>query len=70
MGRKFHIRVDLDKCIAAGQCVRAAPTLFAQRDEDGVVVVLDANPSTDLEWAATEAAHLCPAHVIVIEPDQ
>jgi len=32
----MRVTVDQDRCIAAGQCVAAAPDVFDQRDEDGM----------------------------------
>jgi ferredoxin len=60
----MRITIDESRCIAAGQCVLNAPELFDQRDEDGIVVLLDANPPVAEEPAARLAAQLCPAQVI------
>ncbi|MFD4526155.1 ferredoxin [Streptomyces sp. NPDC058470] len=62
----MQITVDTDKCCAAGQCVLAAPEVFDQRDEDGIVVVLDHRPSAGLHAAVQEAAHICPAAAITL----
>ncbi len=64
-----RIRVDVDKCIGAGQCVRAAPTIFSQNDEDGIVVLLQERVAQELTGAATTAAKWCPARAIIVEPD-
>lgn len=40
----MKITVDEEKCCGAGQCVLIAPEVFDQRDEDGIVVLLDAEP--------------------------
>lgn len=40
----MKVVVDEDKCVAAGQCVAAAMDVFDQRDEDGIVVLLNENP--------------------------
>ncbi|MEU9345255.1 ferredoxin [Streptomyces sp. NPDC048278] len=63
----MKITVDEEKCCAAGQCVLVAPELFDQRDEDGIVVLLEPVPGTDQEAAAREAAQVCPAAAILIE---
>ncbi|WP_406451464.1 ferredoxin [Streptomyces sp. NBC_01622] len=62
----MHVEVELDepKCVAAGQCVVAAPDVFDQRDEDGVAVLLDDRPGPDLLDGVKEAAALCPAAAI------
>ncbi|MEV0637500.1 ferredoxin [Streptomyces sp. NPDC050619] len=63
----MKITVDEAKCCGAGQCVMVAPDVFDQRDEDGVVVLLDAEPPTELHPAAQEAASVCPAAAIVVD---
>ncbi|WP_328457936.1 ferredoxin [Streptomyces sp. NBC_00386] len=60
----MEIAVDEDRCVAAGHCVVAAPEIFDQREEDGVVVLLDPRPSAAAHDIAHEAALLCPAAVI------
>ena len=62
----FKVRVDVDKCIGAGQCVLRAPRIFDQRD-DGIVILLDAAPPPELRAAAHKAADLCPSQAITIE---
>lgn len=59
--------VDQGKCVGAGQCVLAADDVFDQRDEDGLVDLL--NPSPGIERAADvrHAAAVCPASAIVVE---
>jgi ferredoxin len=63
----MRLLVDVNKCVGAGQCVRAASTVFAQNDEDGLVVVLDESPSDELLAQVRNAARLCPARAIVVE---
>jgi len=63
---RFRIHVDQHKCVGAGQCVLSAPDLFDQ-DDDGIVVLLDANPGDDRHAAALKAARLCPAVAIRVE---
>lgn len=60
------MRVELDepKCVAAGQCVTAAPDVFDQRDEDGVAVVLEEHPTAELLDGVREAVAVCPAAAI------
>lgn len=44
-----------------------APEVFDQRDEDGVVVLLNENPPAEYAEGARRAAALCPAMAIQIE---
>jgi ferredoxin len=63
----MKITVDEAKCCGAGQCVLVAPEVFDQRDEDGIVVLLDATPPAEQYDASREAAQVCPAAAIIIE---
>jgi ferredoxin len=65
----MKVSVDNDKCVGAGQCVLAAPEVFDQRDEDGLVVLLDERPAAALHDAVREAVHACPALAIDISED-
>lgn len=62
----MKISIDESKCCGAGQCVLAAPEVFDQRDEDGVVVLLDAEPPESEQDNARTAAQLCPAAAIEV----
>jgi ferredoxin len=62
----MKIVVDEDRCCGAGSCVLAAPDVFDQRDEDGVVVLLDAEPAEHLHAVVREAASMCPAAAITL----
>ncbi|GHE04886.1 ferredoxin [Streptomyces alanosinicus] len=62
----MKISVDETKCCGAGQCVMLAPEVFDQRDEDGIVVLLDAAPAPEHHQAARESAEVCPAAAIHI----
>jgi cytochrome P450/ferredoxin len=58
------IEVDQKGCVASGQCVMSAPSIFDQRDEDGVVVLLKDEVDPGEESSVREAIELCPARVI------
>ena len=62
----MKITVDQDKCCGAGTCVLLAPDVFDQRDEDGIVVLLDAEPPAELHSLVREAASVCPAAAIAL----
>jgi len=63
----MKVTVDEDKCCGAGQCVLLAPDVFDQREDDGIVVLLDAAPSEELHAAVREAAAVCPAAAIDVD---
>jgi len=63
----MKVTVDQVKCVAAGHCVMHAVDVFDQRDEDGIVVLLDENPPDDLADEVRTAAAMCPAMAILIE---
>jgi ferredoxin len=62
----MKITVDEVKCCGAGQCVLIAPEVFDQRDEDGIVILLDAEPAEEHHAAVRESASVCPAAAILI----
>jgi ferredoxin len=63
----MKVLVDQEKCVASGQCVVAAPDVFDQRDSDGVVVLLDAEPPAGQADDVRHAAAVCPALAITVE---
>jgi ferredoxin len=63
----MKVTVDTNKCIAAGQCVLNAPDVFDQRDEDGVVVLLNPDPPDAVAVDVRRAAMLCPALAVTVE---
>jgi ferredoxin len=60
----MNVTVDEEKCCGAGTCVLLAPEVFDQRDEDGVVILLDPQPPADLHETIREAVSVCPAGAI------
>jgi ferredoxin len=64
---KLTVHIDQIKCIGAGQCVLAAPQVFDQREEDGIVVLLMDEPPDHLSASVRKAAKLCPALAITVE---
>jgi ferredoxin len=65
----MRVVVDTEKCVAAGQCVIEASDIFDQREDDGVVVLLEQSPAEDRADAALRAAELCPSAAITIVDD-
>ncbi|MGK3998834.1 ferredoxin [Sorangium sp. So ce1024] len=60
---KLTVIVDHEKCCGAGQCVMVAPKVFDQRD-DGIVILLDAEPPAEQHAAVREAVAVCPGAAI------
>ena len=65
----MRVSVDKDICCGAGQCVMIAPDIFDQRDDDGTVVLLDAEPGEEHHATVREAADVCPATAIQVTED-
>ncbi|KOX11881.1 ferredoxin [Nocardiopsis sp. NRRL B-16309] len=63
----MRVRVDEDRCCGAGQCVLIAPEVFDQRDDDGIVILLEETPAEPLYAGVRESASVCPAAAIHIE---
>ncbi|GGT22899.1 ferredoxin [Nonomuraea spiralis] len=62
----MKVTVDQDACTGSGQCVLIAPGVFDQRDEDGIVVLLEDHPEPGLLADVGEAARICPALAITL----
>jgi ferredoxin len=58
--------VDEGKCCGAGTCVLLAPDVFDQREEDGIVILLDERPDESLHAIVREAASVCPGVAITV----
>jgi ferredoxin len=65
--RDMKVTVDHDKCVSSGLCVLNAADIFDQRDDDGVVLLLNDSPAPDQAAGARNAAAACPALAIHIE---
>lgn len=63
----MKVIIDQDRCVASGQCVMSAADVFDQRDEDGIVVLLNDDPPAELAADVRQAATVCPALAIRIE---
>ena len=65
----LKVILEQDKCVASGQCVTAAETVFDQRDEDGIAVLLEEHPSREVEAEVRQAAAVCPVLAIHVTTD-
>ncbi len=63
----MRVLIDQNKCCGAGQCVMVAPAVFDQRDEDGIVILLDAEPPPEQFESVRQAIRVCPALAIAVE---
>jgi ferredoxin len=66
-GGPMRVSVAEQMCVSSGQCALTAPSVFDQRDDDGVVVLITADPPTADVDNVREAAMLCPAEAISID---
>ena len=66
-GRMIRIHVDQERCVGAGHCVRVAASVFDQRDDDGIVVLLSHEAPDDMRTKLERAEELCPSQAIRIE---
>ncbi|GAA5039974.1 ferredoxin [Thermocatellispora tengchongensis] len=64
----MRVRVEVERCIGAGQCVLSAPGVFDQ-DDDGVVTLLRPEPPAGEAGAVREALLLCPSGALRLEQD-
>lgn len=65
----MRVIAQTHKCIASGTCALTCPQVFGQRDEDGVVHVLDEHPPLELLTRVKQVVDLCPAVVFSIEDE-
>lgn len=63
----MKVRVNQQRCVGSGQCVRTAPEVFDQREHDGIVLIIDGAAIDVHAQAIRKAARLCPAQAISIE---
>lgn len=64
---KLRVSVNQNVCVGAGLCVTTAAAVFDQRDEDGIVDLLQAEPSEDTYEDVESAARKCPSKAIRVE---
>lgn len=60
----MRVIADRKKCCSSGMCVATAPDIFAQRDSDGLVTVLEEHPPEALRAQVRRAVETCPVGAI------
>jgi len=69
-GARVRVVADRSKCMGAGMCALNAPEVFDQDEDEGLVVVLDAEPPAERRFAVRDAVNLCPASAISLAGDE
>jgi ferredoxin len=62
----MHVFVDPAMCCSSGLCAQAAPDVFDQDPDDGVVRLLLPEPPPNTHADVRFAAHGCPSGAIEI----
>jgi ferredoxin len=62
-----RVQVDLTRCAGYGNCVEAAPEVFAMSEVADIADVIRPEPEPDLAESVHKAARVCPADAIIIE---
>lgn len=60
----MRITTRTERCVSTGQCVLAAPDVFDQDDDQGLVVVLAPEPAAAHQESARQAVEACPTRAI------
>jgi ferredoxin len=62
----MKISINEHICIGAGNCAQLAPTVFAQRESDGTVILLQESPVPSALPDVEKAVKICPAQAISV----
>lgn len=65
----MRVAADRDVCIGSGNCVFAAPAVFDQDDDEGLVVLLSADVDVQAAGAVRDAVAHCPSGALRIAED-
>jgi ferredoxin len=63
----WRVVVDLSRCVGSGMCLFAEPAVFDQDDVNGLVVVVNDHPSSDVLDNVRRAVETCPGQAIRLE---
>ena len=66
----MRVEADRSLCMGAGMCALNAPEVFDQDEDEGLVLVLDAEPPAERRYAVRDAVNLCPASAIRFVEDR
>ncbi|MFE0849984.1 ferredoxin [Streptomyces rochei] len=61
-----RVSAERERCVGAGQCVLAAPAVFDQDEDDGLVHVLVESPSESQADAVRDAVRACPSGALTL----
>ena len=61
-----RVKVDVEKCIMAGECYYNHPELFSMGDDGTPIVLVDETSDEALKKHAREAAEICPTGAIEV----
>ena len=64
--RRMEVIADREVCIGSGNCALAAPEVFDQDDDMGLVVVLTPELSPEHATAVRDAVARCPSGALRI----
>jgi ferredoxin len=62
----MKVTVNEKICIGAGNCAQISPKIFAQRADDGTVILLVQDPEPELFASIQKAVKNCPSGAISI----
>jgi ferredoxin len=63
----MYVTGDRQVCVGAGECILAAPQVFGQDEDEGLVVVLQAEPGETEREGVEEAAAHCPSGAVRVD---
>jgi ferredoxin len=66
---RTKVIADREVCIGSGNCVLAAPQVFDQDDEVGLVVLLTPEISPEHAGAVRDAVAHCPSGALRLDED-
>jgi len=66
----YRIEIDEFRCNGFALCAAALPEIFALREDEDIVMVLNPQPGDEYRVAVKAAAARCPKQAIIIHEDQ